>query len=62
VNFPREVLFHKVVEHLSAQFVIELREGVIATCGNLRHRGYRVALDDYCFEHERDALLEVAAW
>ena len=66
VNFPREALFHEVVEHLPAQFVIEVLEDVgadedvIAACSDLRRRGYRVALDDYCFEPERDALLEVA--
>ena len=66
VNFPREALFHEVVKYLPQQFVIEVLEDVgadavvIAACTDLRRRGYRVALDDYSFEPERDALLEVA--
>jgi EAL and modified HD-GYP domain-containing signal transduction protein len=65
VNFPREALFSEVTEHLPPQLVIEVLEDVsadddvIAACADLRRRGYRIALDDYYFEPEREPFLAV---
>jgi len=66
VNFPREALFHEMAGNLPPQLVIEVLEDVgadadvIAACADLRRRGFRIALDDYCFEPEREPLLAVA--
>ena len=63
VNFPREALFHEMAGQLPPQLVIEVLEDVgadedvIAACADLRRRGFRIALDDYCFEPEREPLL-----
>ena len=66
VNFPREALFHEMASQLPPQLVIEVLEDVgadddvVAACADLRRRGFRIALDDYCFEPEREPLLAVA--
>lgn len=66
VNFPREALFHDMASNLPPQLVIEVLEDVggdddvVAACADRRRHGFRIALDDYCFEPEREPLLAVA--
>jgi EAL and modified HD-GYP domain-containing signal transduction protein len=67
VNFPRPALLQETTAALPKQVVIEVLEDVgaddevVAACEQLRGQGFRIALDDYCFEPWRDPLLSVAS-
>jgi len=66
VNFTRPLLLDGYPELLPREHVvielletIEPDESVVATCRALRRAGYRLALDDFVYRAEYDALLEI---
>jgi len=67
INVTRELLESESVEALPPDRVVleilehvEVDDGLIARCRELRDRGYRLALDDYEWEDPREPLVELA--
>lgn len=68
VNVDAEMLFSRRIESLPAdRVVLELLEtvavdgGIVARCSELKRRGYRIALDDFCaYDACYEPLLQIA--
>lgn len=54
IIFPREILTVEILENITAD------RDVIEACRKVRNRGYMIALDDFEYRPELDALIEFA--
>lgn len=67
INFTEKLIYEEIGTLFSPEMlIVEILETVrptaelLARCRELKRRGYRIALDDYLFEEDYLALLEVA--